>query len=644
MKWEKLFTPISIGTMRARNRLVMSPMGTNYADKQGLVTPRMIAYYAARAKGGVGTITTGNVVVSSATGKGTIYELAANRDECLPGLSELAKAINECDCRSVMQLHHAGRRAASKLNNGVLPVAASPIPCVGGEIPRELTIAEIEGIVEDFGNAARRARKAGFSAVELHGAHGYLIAGFLSPISNKRTDKYGGTLENRTRFVTEIVKCIKEKAGADYPVLIKISVDEHLPGGNTPPDAQRIARILQEAGFSAITASAGHTAAAPEGYAWSLPGSYMPRGCHVPLAQALKEVLSIPVGAVGRINDPVLADSILKENKADLIYMGRPLLADPELPAKAERGDVEDIRTCLGCSMCQKSFQPFVPETNLSCAINAELGKEAAFAVVPATRSKKVLVVGGGPAGMEAARVAALRGHQVTLYEKSKKLGGQLLPASIPPHKDEIPHLVDYLATQMRKLKVNVNLGKKATAATVKRLKPDVIVLATGAYPGVPEIPGIHNENVVIAEDVLAGKAKLKDPVVIMGGGIVGCETGELLAQKGMKVTIVKRRPNIAEGLEHTARILLEKRLRDYGVSILTGARVQQITPEGVVLENGEKIKAGSVVLAAGAVADTALLQSLNGVAGEIYTIGDCVKPRMIMDAIREGAEIGRQI
>lgn len=638
-KLERLFEPIQIGSMRLKNRLVMAPMGTEYADDKGMVTPRQIIYYVERARNSVGMITIECTSVST-TGRGSDHQLAAYKDDFVPGLRKLAEAIKEHGCRCVLQIHHAGRRAPSKFNNGTVPLAPSPIPCVGGGVPEELTADRIQRIIEEFGNAALRAKRAGFDAVELHGAHGYLINQFLSPLSNQRTDRYGGTLENRTRFVTEIIARIKDKVGKDYPILIKLSGDEYLSGGLTPKDTKVIAKIVQEAGVGAITASAGHTGARAEGYARTVPGSYFPRGCYVHLAEAIKGVVSVPVGAVGRINDPVLAESILRENKADLIYMGRPLFADPELPVKAMKGRFEDIRTCLACNTCQKTLR-----TNLSCAVNAALGREETYRIVPVQRPKKVLVVGGGPAGMEAARVASMRGHKVFLYEKEDQLGGQLLLAAIPPHKDEIPNFVRYLSTQLRKLGVRVEVNKEVKPETVEQLRPDVLIVATGSVPFVPEIPGVESDNVVLAEDVLTGKAQLKDgAIVVAGGGIVGCETAEFLATKGKKATIVRRRPEIAEGLEETARLHLKKRLTEYGVTILTGARVQRVTKKGVVLENGSEIVAGTVVLAAGGKAKDTLTESLKGMVSEIYAIGDCVEPRMIVDAIREGAAVAYKI
>ncbi|MFC2066232.1 FAD-dependent oxidoreductase [Chloroflexota bacterium] len=645
-KLEKLFEPIDIGAMGLKNRMVMSPMATGYSNKEGEATSRLIAYYVERAKYGVGMITLECTAVS-ATGKAILYQLGIFDDDLIPGLKKLADAIREHDCKSAVQLHHAGRRALSKINQGLVPDAPSPIPAVGYDMPRELTVDEIGMRIEEFADAAVRAKKAGFDAVELHGAHGYILAQFLSPLSNKRTDKYGGSLENRARFPVEIIQRIREKIGKDYPVLIKMSVDEYLPGGLTPYDTRIVARIFQEAGADAIVTSAGHTGASAEGFARTVPGASFPRGCNVHLSQAIKEAINIPVGAVGRINDPVLAEDILEENKADLIYLGRALIAAPEFPAKAKKGKFEDIRTCIACSLCNKTMHTPVPEkSNMRCTVNAANGREETYKIVTAARPKKVLVVGGGPAGLEAARVAALRGHKVYLYDKGKKLGGQLLLASIPPHKDEIPHFLDYLTTQIDKLGITVELDKEVNLDTVKQLKPDAVVMATGSTPCRPDIPGIDSAHVVLADDVLAGKAQTKPgAVVIIGGGIVGCETAEFLVGKGIKeITIIEMLLDIAEALEKTAQLLLKKRLTEYGVSVLTDAKVQRITRESVVLDDGREIKANAVVISSGRDADKSLMPSLKGAVAEVYTVGDCAQPRQIMDAITEGSDAGLKI
>ncbi|MFC1914315.1 FAD-dependent oxidoreductase [Chloroflexota bacterium] len=646
VKLEKLFSPIKVGSLTLKNRLVMSAVDTNYGDEHGEVTSRLIAFYTERAKNCVSMITIGSTAISSLA-RTHLNQLIINKDDYVSGLAKLVNTLKQYDCQAVIQLNHAGRRARPSLNADAVPLGPSPLPAVGNTMPRELTLDDIENLKEEFAAAAIRARKAGFDAVELHGGHGYLIAQFLSPLSNIRTDRYGGSLKNRTRFAREVVRRIKEVTGEGYPVLMKLSVDEFLPGGLIQDDTKEIARMLQDAGVDAFTASAGHTGASKEVFARPVPGASFPRGCHVFLAQALKENITVPVGAVGRINDPVLADQIIKENKADLIYMGRALIADPELPAKAMQGRIEDIRTCIACGMCMKTLHTLRPEdSNMSCSINATAGKEETYQNVLPEISRKVLVIGGGPAGMEAARVAAQMGHKVTLYEKERQLGGQLLLASIPPHKGEIPYFVRYLSTQIKKLGVVVELGKEFNTENINDLRPDVIIVATGSVPCQPSMPGLDDINIVVADDVLAGKVIVKDAAVaIIGGGLVGCETAELLAVRGLKkVTLVEMLLEIAEGMEETARLLLLQRLKSYGFVVLTTASVLRIKHNAVVLENGREIEADLVIMATGRKPNNEPTKSLTNLASEVYSIGDCVKPRQIIDAIREGNDLAHKI
>ncbi|MDP2953101.1 MAG: FAD-dependent oxidoreductase, partial [Chloroflexota bacterium] len=485
---------------------------------------------------------------------------------------------------------------------------------------------------------ARRAQEAGFDAVELHGAHGYLIAQFLSPYSNKRTDGYGGDRESRMRFALRFLDRAKALVGRDFPILFRLSGDEFVEGGLTLDETRPIAQRLAGAGVHILHVSAGVYGSL---HRVVQPSSAAP-GCLIPLAQGIKEAVEVPVIGVGRITDPALAEKVLEEGKADLVSMGRALFADPELPRKARDGKPEEIRRCLACGYCMDKV--LGDNEPLTCAINPALGREGE-PLGRARRPKKVVVVGGGPAGLEAARVAALRGHRVSLYEAEDRLGGQMNLAALPPHKSEINNAVSFYAHQLSKLGVRVSLGRRLSPSLALRLKPEVVVLATGSSSRVPSIPGAGGEWVVSAREVVAGRARVGQRVVVLGGGQVGCETAELLAEQGKQVTVVEMLPRLAADMGPLSRRYLLDRLRQAGVKTEVNAQAVEITPQGVVVSSqGEQrlIEGESVVLAVGAVPDQRLAQALQGKVPELHIIGDAAQPRRIADAVREGFEVGR--
>ncbi|MEM3715368.1 MAG: FAD-dependent oxidoreductase, partial [Nitrososphaeria archaeon] len=526
-------------------------------------------------------------------------------------------------------------------------VSASEVPCtyLRNIIARALTVEEIEDIIEKYGIAAQRAKRAGVDAVEVHAAHGStLIANFLSPLTNKRTDSYGGTLENRARLAIEVLQRIKNKVGRAYPVIFRVSGDEFVPGGLTLDDTKKIAKMLEENGVDALHITAGNIAY-EESYYRTYPPMAMPRACNVYLAEAIKKVVSVPVIAVGRINDPVLAENILRNGQADLIAMGRALIADPELPNKAYEGRLEDIRKCIGCF--QDCGQPASNRTRLRCAVNAECGKEIEYKLTRADVRKKVLIIGGGPAGMEAARVAALRGHNVYLYEAGEKLGGQLLIASKVPGKEEINNLIEYLTTQIGKLGVNVRLGKEATAEIIYDIQPDVVVVATGATPLIPPIRGVNLPHVLTAWQVLGwrnSQAKTGDNVVVAGGGSVGCETAEYLAEQGKRVTIIEMLDEIAEDMPYSSKIILKKKLSECQVNVILGHELKEITENSVVTVNKkgecEIIECDTVVLALGSLPNSSVISAFKHIFPKTYAIGDCLKPRRLLEAIHDGYRV----
>jgi 2,4-dienoyl-CoA reductase-like NADH-dependent reductase (Old Yellow Enzyme family)/thioredoxin reductase len=635
-----LWEPFQLGKMALRNRIVMPPMVVRYADDNGYVTERNRNYYEARARGGVALVIVEATFVHK-SGQAFINQLGISDDSFLPGMKHLVQAIHRQGAKSAIQLHHGGRTANSKLS-GLPVVAPSPIPLPGGEMPQELTAENIADMVAAFAEAAVRAREAGFDGVEIHGAHGYLVDQFLSGATNKRQDAYGGSHSKRARFLIEVIKAIKEAAGNDLAVWCRINGQEYgVEGGTTPEEAQETARLAESAGIEAIHVS-GFGPGAPN----NLTTPKFTTGVIMDAVEGIKRVVNVPVIAVGRIT-PEAGEKILKEGKADLIAIGKALLADPDLPEKAAAGRMADVTPCIICNNCRDDIRkPELP--GIRCSVNATLGREAESKIVPASKPKNILIAGGGPAGMEAARAAALRGHRVTLYEKETRLGGQLIQAAIPPHKDRIAPLVSYLERQLNQLGVEIKLGTEATTKTVEELKPDVVVLATGVKPFIPDIPGVTNANVVQAGDVLEGGVETGNRVVVIGGELVGCEVAEFLADQGKKVTVARRGAEMAVGIGPSLRNFVLSRLAAKGVTLLPGIKYREITPEGLAITTAEgepkTIPADTVVLAAGAVPDNQLYDKLQGKAAKVHCIGDCVQPRTIRDAIAEGFRVGSQI
>ncbi|MGD1152891.1 MAG: FAD-dependent oxidoreductase [Syntrophales bacterium] len=643
-QFKHLFTPIDIGTMKVRNRIVMLPLTTGYCELDETIGNRLINFFAARAKGGVGLI----IVPFSPVHAGSPIEPGLYDDRFLPGVRKLTDTVHAHGAKIAAQLitsYHA------ILKDGIAEVVG-PSPVLNQmtrTVARPLTVEEIHYIVKEYGQAARRARQGGFDAVEVLVGGGYLLNRFMSPITNKREDEYGGSLENRMRIILEVIASMRKEVGKDFPIGCRINVAEQMEGGHTIEDSKEVVRILEKAGIQMINIYTGwHESPVPTVQA------VLPKGAFVHLAEKIKGWVGIPVIAANRINDPVVAEKAIAEGKADMTGMARALLADPELPNKAREGRVEEIVPCLACSNCLTeiltTYKDWGAAASTSCSVNPLAGKEAEYAIEPAKKSKKVFVIGGGPGGMEAAMTAALRGHKVTLYDKGNELGGKLLIASIPPYKGELQTLVKSLASRARRVGVEIKLKSDVGPATIAKEKPDVLIMATGSTSLIPNIPGVAGPNVVLAEDVLTGAKTVSGNVLIVGGGMVGCETAEFLLEreKGViQVTVIEMLSRMAENVSPTYRPFFLARLKKAGIKMETNTIVQEITNEGVKVEQkgvSSFIKGDWVVLAVGFKSNPTLDEKSKAKIAEVYAIGDCAKPRMIKEAIEEGFAIGRKI
>ncbi|HSB05240.1 MAG TPA: FAD-dependent oxidoreductase, partial [Thermodesulfobacteriota bacterium] len=644
-QFEFLFRPLTLKGITIRNRIVMPPMNTNFAETDGSVSEQFTRYYVERGKGQVGLIIVSSAYIDPAAKKRS-GALLLHDDRFIPTLKEFTSAIHATGAKVIQQINHNGRLLTSSkdLKTAVTSgaVGPSPIPhLVTGEIPRVLTVEEIKELVEKYGQAARRAKEAGYDGVEIHGTHGYLINQFFSLYSNRRTDQYGGSLENRMRFPLEIYRRARELTGNDFLLSYRLNAREFAPVETPLEDVIALSPRLEVEGIDLLHISVGSSETPVMLLKFVPPGSVSP-GCYADLAAAIKERVKVPIITVGRINTPEVADRILREGKADFVATGRALIADPHWPEKALRGETERIRRCIACN--QGCMEELVKERKVTCLYNPEVGHEGEFS--PAIKKKRVWVIGGGPGGMEAAMIAAIRGHEVDLFEKENDLGGQAVLAAIPPGKQEFSGVKDFLTSELERLKVKTHLNEEVTSEKAAKGSPDVLVVATGALPLLPKIPGIKNKNVINAWDVLRGK-EVREKVIVAGGGMVGVETALFLAKKRKKVILIEMLEDIAQDAGPLNRARLREELSGTDIEVRCKTKLTKIGRKGVSVHGvtGEdEITAETVVLALGAKSQNSLFQKLEGKIPEVYSIGDCVSPRKMIEAIHEAFDIASKI
>ena len=665
---DPLFQAITINGLEIKNRICMPAMHMQMCEKF-MVTDRLVEFYAERARGGAGLIVVGFATVDGLSGNPS--NIGAHRDEFVPGLARLAAAIRENGARSCVQLNHAGRYNHSLFLGGRQPVAPSPVASrLTNEVPHELTVEEIQATIGAFAGAAARVRAAGFDAVEILAGTGYLISEFLSLVTNRRTDEYGGSPDNRMRFGLEVVAAVRQAVGPDFPLLVRMNGNDFMQGGIGRQELREFARRLEGAGVDAICVNVGwHEAKVPQIV------TKVPRGVYAYLARGIREAVSVPVIASHRINDPETARELLDDGMCDMVAMGRALIADPYLPDKALSGRDREIVHCVACA--QGCFDNLFRMRSVECLCNPRAGHELETRPERVAVARRVLVAGGGAAGMAAAAAAADRGHDVVLYERSGRLGGQLHLAGAPPGRGEFVELAHDLECQLSLRGVKVVLNRPVDEAVLDLERPEAVILATGGVPITPTLPGVDQPHVVQSWDLLAGKARTGRRVAIVGGGAVGVETALLLAEKGTlsgealkfllvegaespeelyglatrgskEVTLLEMFDEVGANFGKSTRWTMLQDVKRFGVKARIKTRAAEITPAGIRVEkdDGEtrEIPVDTVVLAVGTRPFNPLQELLERRGTPFRVVGDASRAAMVFDAIHDGFKAGREI
>ena len=661
--YSDLFAPIHIGQVKIENRIAMAPMGIKgLTDQNGNLTQRAIDYYLERARGEVGLIITSVFKVENDI-DGLVAGMPMVTSALIGPLGELSEAIHSLGGKIFVQLTAGwGRVAMPGVRLQHVPVSASAVPNYWDPsiICRALETAEVETLVNKFGDAAEILAKAGVDGVELHGHEGYLFDQFTTSIWNMRKDKYGGDLKARLRFPIEVLDEIKARVGNGFPVQYRFGLKHYIKGlnkgalpsedyveaGRDVAEGIEMAKLLEKAGFDALHVDAG----CYDSWYWAHPPTYQKHGCMVDMAAKVKEFSKVPIITAGRLEIPELAESIIKEGKADIIALGRGLLADPYWPIKVKEKRYADILPCIGCH--KGCLGRMVPQRKpLSCAVNPACGREEIYRLRPSKTKKTVIIAGGGLAGMEAARVASLRGHEVVLYEKKPTLGGHLIEASVPDFKKDLERLKDWYTNQLDKMKIELHLETELTVEMIHGRKPDMVLIATGSKYFRPTISGIDKANVITCTEALLNPSKIGNSVVIIGAGLIGCETALWLAKEGKKVRVIEKAPEpLAAGYAppHANRVMLLDLLAFYNVSLMCDAEVVRFNNSEITVNSKiggtTQLSTDTVLLAIGLQPEDGLYDFLKGSIARIYKVGDCREVGDIMRAIWDAYEVGRKI